>query len=225
MTGGRRLTRVSAFTLAVAALVLTATSCSAEDDTPTSAADGCEEALGGSGIEWVESHADVAGGGELDRGGVDLKEARAQHYKQMESGGSDGFHWSSELCTMTAFDAGKKKELRVEFGPSSLPFDFQTKSAEDGIVTPVNSDVKLHRVDDSKGVVQYGVYVKCKIPGTSPRQETETPLAGVMTDTLTSGTSVRDHMKYLLHSARAMADVLDCQNEPKVPAKPPAGLQ
>ncbi|MET8023183.1 hypothetical protein [Streptomyces avermitilis] len=159
----------------MAALFLTATSCSTEGDASTSAADGCEEALGDSGIEWVESHADVAGGGELDRGGVDLKDARAQHYKQMESGGSDGSHWSSELCTITAFDAGKKKELKVEFGPSSLPFDFQTKGAEEGTITPVNSDVKLHQVEDSRGVVQYGIYVKCKIPGTSSRQETETP--------------------------------------------------
>ncbi|MFC4608365.1 hypothetical protein ACFO9E_11120 [Streptomyces maoxianensis] len=219
------MTRFSAISLAVTALVLTATSCSSGDDTSTSAADGCEEALGDSGVEWVESHTDVDGGGELDRGGVDLEEARAQHYKQVESGGSDGSHWSSELCAMTAFDAGKKKELRVEFGPSSLPFDFQVKGAEDGTVTPVNSDVKLHQVEDSKGVVQYGVYVKCKIPGTAPDQETETPLAGVMADTLTSGTSARDHMKYLLHSARAMADALDCQNKPTIPAEPPAAVQ
>lgn len=214
--------RISAISLAVAALLLTATSCSTEGDASTSAADGCEEALGDSGIAWVGSHADVAGGGELDRGGVDLKDARAQHYKQMESGGSDGSHWSSELCTITAFDAGKKKELKVEFGPSSLPFDFQTKGAEEGTITPVNSDVKLHQVEDSRGVVRYGVYVKCKIPGTSSRQETETPLAGVMTDTLTSGTSARDHMKYLLHSARVMADSLKCRNDPTIPAEPGA---
>ncbi|MFD7280087.1 hypothetical protein ACFV80_24310 [Streptomyces sp. NPDC059862] len=211
--------------MAIAALVLTATSCTTEESPSTAAADGCEEALGDSGVKWVESHADIAGGGDLDRGGVDLKEARAQHYKQMDSGDSDGFHWSSEICKMTTFDAGKSKELRLEFGPSSLPFDFDAKGTQKGVVTPVNSDVKLHRVDDYKGIVHYSVYVKCKIPGASPKQETETPLAGVMTDTLTSGTSARDHMKYLLHSARAMADALDCQNEPKIPAEPPAGLQ
>ncbi|MDX3589029.1 hypothetical protein [Streptomyces europaeiscabiei] len=169
----------------------------------------------------------MAGGGELDRGGVDLEEARAQHDKQLESGGSDGSHWSSELCTTTAFDAGKKKELRVQFGPSSLPLDFQVEGSEDGTITPVHSDVKLHQAEDYKGVVQYGVYVKCTIPGTSPDQETETPLTGVMTDTLTltSGTSARNHIKYLLHSARAMADALDCRNKPTIPAEPPAAVQ
>ncbi|MFI6929934.1 hypothetical protein [Streptomyces sp. NPDC050287] len=217
--------RISGISFVLVALALTATSCTADDDASISPADGCEETLGDSGIKWVESHADLPGGSDLDRGGVDLKEARAQHYQQMESGGSDEPHWSSELCTLTTFDAGKKKELKVEFGPSSLPFDFHTESTQKGIVTPVNSDVKLHQVEDAKGVAQYGVYVKCKIPGTSPRQETETPLAGVMTDTLTSGTSVRDHMKYVLRSARAMADALDCQNEPTIPADPPDSLR
>ncbi|WP_328506022.1 hypothetical protein [Streptomyces sp. NBC_00391] len=221
------MTRISAVSLAIAALLLTATSCTTEESPSTTAADGCEEALGDSGVKWVESHADLADGDDLDRGGVDLEEARAQHYKQMEDGGSDEYqyHWSSEICKMIAFDAGESKELRLEFGPSSLPFDFEKKETQEGTITPVNSDVKLHQVDDYKGVVQYGVYVKCKISGTSPRQEMENPLAGVMTDTLTSGTSDRDHMKYLLRSARAMVDALDCENKPTIPAEPPAAVQ
>ncbi|WP_405614815.1 hypothetical protein [Streptomyces sp. NBC_00076] len=217
--------RIPGVSVALVSLVLTVASCTAVDGAAKSPADGCEETLGAEGIKWAENHADLPGGSDLDRGGVDLKEARAQHYKQVGSGGSDGPHWSSELCTLTYFDAGKKKELKVEFGPSSLPFDFQAKSVEDGVFTPVNSNVKLHEVDDYKGVPKYGVYVKCKIPGTSPRQAAKTPLAGVMTDTLTTGTSARDHMKYLLRSARAMTAALECQNNPTIPAEPPAALQ
>jgi len=219
------MTRISGISVALVALVLTATSCTAHDDASKMPADGCEEILGDAGIKWVESHADLAADDDLDRGGVDLKEARAQYYKQTEAEGSDGPHWSSDLCTLTTFDAGKKKELKVEFGPSSLPFDFQAKGAEGGVVTPINSNVKLHQVDDYKGVPKYGVYVKCEIPGTSARQAAKTPLAGVMTDTLTTGTSAREHMKYLLRSARAMADALECQNKPTIPGEPPAALQ
>lgn len=117
------MTRISAVSLAIAALLLTATSCTTEESPSTTAADGCEEALGDSGVKWVESHADLADGDDLDRGGVDLEEARAQHYKQMEDGGSDEYqyHWSSEICKMIAFDAGESKELRLEFGPLLSP--------------------------------------------------------------------------------------------------------
>ncbi|WP_200307288.1 hypothetical protein [Streptomyces adelaidensis] len=221
------MTRILAVSLATAALFLTATSCTTEESPSTTAADGCEEALGDSGVKWVESHADIADGDDLDRGSVDLKEARAQHYKQLEDGGSDEYqqHWSSEICKMITYGAGKSKELRLEFGPSSLSFYFEEKGKQEGVITPVNSGVKLHQVDGYKGVIHYSVYVKCKIPGTSPRQEMENPLAGVMTDTLTSGTSDRDHMKYLLRSARAMADALDCENKPTIPAEPPAAVQ
>jgi hypothetical protein len=213
--------------LAAAALFLTATSCTTEKSPSATVADGCEEALGDSGVKWAESHADIADGDDLDRSGVDLKEAREQYYKQMEGGGSGEYqqHWSSEVCKMITHDAGKSKELRLEFGPSSLPFDFEDEGAQEGVITSVNSDVKLHQVDGRKGVVHYSVYVKCKIPGTSPRQGMANPLAGVMSDTLTSGTSDRDHMKYLLRSARAMADVLDCENKPEIPAEPPAAVQ
>lgn len=48
------------------------------------------------------------------------------------------------------------------------------------------------------------------------------PLAGAMTDTLTGDTGTRSHPQYFLHSARVVAKVFACRNDPTVPTKPPA---
>ncbi|MFD3498549.1 hypothetical protein [Streptomyces sp. NPDC058678] len=202
-------------------LILTTTSCTSDDDPSDSATDGCEQTLGESGVKWIESH--TGGSGSLERGGMSLQDARDEYNKQMDSWDPDGHHWASELCTLKADSSSKG--LKIEFGPSSLPFDFQVKSAAEGVLTPVNSAVRLHQVKDSQGVTQYGVYVKCKVLGNPSEQESLTPLAGLMTDTLTSGTSARDHMTYLLRSARAMADVVECRNKPTIPTEPPASVR
>ncbi|MFJ9820954.1 hypothetical protein ACIRU3_37955 [Streptomyces sp. NPDC101151] len=56
-------------------------------------------------------------------------------------------------------------------------------------------------MQDAKGVTRYGVHVRCGIPGARPGRETRTSPAGVLSGTLTRGTSARDHEKYLLRSA------------------------
>ncbi|MFI6208715.1 hypothetical protein ACIBAI_20295 [Streptomyces sp. NPDC051041] len=209
--------RIAIIPLILTSLVLSVTSCAADEKQPTSAADGCKEVLGPSGIKWVESHAAVDKGETVERDGVNLEENREEYFKQMNSWDPKGYHWSSELCTMSAFTSGKNKVFRIEFGPSSVPFDFDKRSSE-GVTTTVNKDVKLHQAKDAQGVTRYGIYVKCKVPGTPPQQESKTPLAGVLTDTLTEGTASDDHVTYLLRSTRAVANSLKCENKPVIPA-------
>ena len=204
--------------LIAAGLAFSVTSCSAEEQqaTPT---DGCEEVLGTAGLEWVHesARADAVG-----RGGVTLDEFRRQYYSQMDRWRPNAQHWEAELCTITSTKIGAEKKLTIEFGPSSTPFDFDQKQTPDGTVTPVNSDVKLQQVKDFKNVTRYGIYVKCKMAGTSPRQEIITPLGGVLTDTLTGGTSDADRVQHLLSATQAVVELLGCENNPSIPATPPA---
>ncbi|TWF84858.1 hypothetical protein FHX78_111800 [Streptomyces capillispiralis] len=155
---------------------------------------------------------------------MSLKESREEYLKQMQSWDPEGTHWSSELCTMSKSGAGKNAVLRIEFGPSSTPFDFDSKGSE-GTTTLVNSDVRLHQVKDHREVTHYGIYVKCKMPGTPPHQASRTPLAGVLTDTLTENTSTEAHVTYLLRSTRAVVKSLECENKPTVPVSYPAPKQ
>ncbi len=170
-------------------------------------------------MEWAQKE---AGGEELERSGVSLHSAREEYYRQMDPWDPEASRWESELCTMSAGTPGDRKFLKLEFGPSSLPFDFDDKKKPDGVVTITNEDVKLHVTKDFKGVTHFGIYVKCKIPGTSPRQGNITPLAGVLTDTLTEGASQTTHLTHLLHSTRVMVDSLGCENNPSIPSHPPA---
>ncbi len=123
---------------------------------------------------------------------------------------------------MSASEPGESKSLNIEFGPSSTPFDFDKRKKVDGFVTIVNEDVKLHQRKDPKSVTHYGIYVKCEIPGTPPDQEDITPLAGVLTDTLTENTAETIHMTYLLRSTKVVVDSLGCENNPSIPSRPPA---
>ncbi|MEU1708254.1 hypothetical protein ABZ478_23240 [Streptomyces sp. NPDC005706] len=207
--------------LLLAALVMAATSCSAETDNPDRAADSCAAVLGESGVKWIKGNVAKNQVRDLDWEGDKLGRARDQYRRQMESWDPDGQHWESEVCTVSRSRYPVSKRLMLEFGPSSLAFD-APMGAGNGKVTPVNSDVFLHQVSDYRGDTHYGVYVKCKIKGTPERQGTRTPLAGVLTDTLTRGTSDREHMSYLLHATRVMVRTLDCQNKPSVPTTAPA---
>jgi hypothetical protein len=89
-------------------------------------------------------------------------------------------------------------------------------------VTEVNSDVRLVHGKDADGATRYRVYVRCKIAGTPAQQESEVPIEGLMTDTLTGDTDARVHLTRLLHSAKVVADAFDCVNKPVVPEEPPA---
>jgi hypothetical protein len=216
--------RISAIPLILASLALPVTSCSTGAGEPQSTPDGCEEVLGSSGIKWVNDHATGDTGETIERSTMSLKESREEYLKQMQSWDPEGAHWASELCTMRKFSSGKNAVLRIEFGPSSTPFDFDTKGSE-GTTTLVNSDVKLHQVKDHREVTHYGIYVKCKMPGTPPHQASRTPLAGVLTDTLTEDTSADAHVTYLLRSARAVVRSLECENKPVVPVNYPTSKQ
>lgn len=216
--------RIVTVPLVLVSLALPTTSCATGEAGPTPAADGCEEVLGSSGIKWVENHVAEDTGETIERSGLDLKKNREEYLKQMKSWDPQDTHWSSELCTMSKFSSGKNKTLRIEFGPSSVPFDFDTKNSK-GVTTVVNGDVKLHQVEDAQEVTHYGIYVKCKIPGTPPQQASRTPLAGVLTDTLTNGTSPGAHMTYLLRSTRAVVSNLQCENKPVIPANLPTSTQ
>ncbi|MGX1154265.1 hypothetical protein [Streptomyces sp. F-7] len=210
--------RVIAASFLATGLAFSVTSCSADEE-QAKPASGCEEVLGTAGLEWVQESAQAD---DIERGGVTLDGLRREYYRQMNPWKPNAQRWESEVCTITSTELGDTKKLTIEFGPSSTPFDFDERKTPDGIVTPVNADVKLQQVKDFKDVTHYGVYVKCKVPGTSPRQELVTPLGGVMTDTLTDGTSDAAHVRHLLRATQAVVDSLGCENDPSVPSKPPA---
>ncbi|MEU9356072.1 hypothetical protein AB0D65_35000 [Streptomyces griseoloalbus] len=217
--------RIAAIPLILASLAFpVVTSCSTRANEPHSAPDGCEEVLGSSGIKWVHDHATGDAGETIERSTMSLKESREGYLKQMESWDPEGTHWSSELCTMRKFTSGKNAVLRIEFGPSSTPFNFNTKGSE-GTTELVNPDVKLHQVKDHREITHYGIYVKCKMPGTPPHQASTTPLAGVLTDTLTEGTTADARVTYLLRSTRAVVRSLKCENKPVVPVSFPTSKQ
>ncbi|MEU1459910.1 hypothetical protein ABZ467_04295 [Streptomyces sp. NPDC005727] len=208
--------------LLLAALVMATTSCSAETENPDRAAANCAAVLGESGVKWIKGNVAKTQVQDLNWDGDGLGRAREQYNRQMESWDPDGQYWESEVCTVSRAPFPVSKRLMLEFGPSSLAFDAPMGGHGNGEVTPVNSDVFLHQRRDSSGVTHYGVYVRCKIKGTPERQETRTPLAGVLSDTLTKGTSDREHMSYLLHATRVMVRSVDCRNKPLVPTKAPA---
>jgi len=53
--GKRGSTRIPGISVALMALVLTATACTSDEDESKLSADGCEEILGDAGTKWVEA--------------------------------------------------------------------------------------------------------------------------------------------------------------------------
>ncbi|MDT6987792.1 hypothetical protein ACFSUJ_25380 [Streptomyces lusitanus] len=210
--------RVIAASFIATGLAFSVTSCSADKE-QAKPASGCEEVLGAAGLEWVQEKAQAD---DIERGGVNLDEFQREYDRQMKPWKPTAQRWESEVCTITSTKLGDGKKLTIEFGPSSTPFDFDERETPDGVVTPVNADVKLQQVKDFKDVTHYGVYVKCKVSGTSSRQEIVTPLAGVLTDTLTDGVSDAARIRHLLRATQAVVNSLGCENDPSVPATPPA---
>ncbi|MFC9456410.1 hypothetical protein [Streptomyces sp. NPDC056983] len=207
------------FPIMMALVVTACTDGGKEAGSPRSA---CGEALGTAGVAWFERKA-----GKLevdaDNSSTDLKEARSEYYKQMNPYDPDAQNWAAEICDVRRYVSGRERVFTLVYGPSSVPFNSDS-GEEDGTMTSLNSDVKLHQRQDVHGKVEYGVYVRCKVSGTPPQQLDETPLAGVMTDTLTGDTSAREHMKHLLHSTQVMARALACQNKPAIPSEPPSSV-
>ncbi|BFO15824.1 hypothetical protein SHKM778_22120 [Streptomyces sp. KM77-8] len=124
----QRMAKATGENLVVASLVatslfLTLTACSADEEQAKSAADGCAELLGKSGMEWAHGE---TGADELERSGVSLDSAREEYYRQMDPWKPKASRWESELCTMSAA-SGEGGSLKIEFGPSSLPLILTTK--------------------------------------------------------------------------------------------------
>ncbi|MFE6755155.1 hypothetical protein ACFVDQ_16325 [Streptomyces sp. NPDC057684] len=206
------------------ALALAAASCSSGGDSTAAPKGGCEEVLGEAGVGWVGQKSGRELTAEESAGPVDLKGARVDYYEQLKAYDPDEEHSGTELCSIRRYESGKERAFTVEFGPSSTGFDFKVDGVGGEKTANLNADVRLHQRKTVNGVEQYGVYVRCKIPGTPPRQLDRTPLAGVMTDTLTGDSSARTHMKQLLYAARTMVRALDCDNKPVVPADPPSSV-
>ncbi|MFK4224220.1 hypothetical protein [Streptomyces sp. NPDC019890] len=231
----------SALTLtAVTVLLLGACACTADKEAKEEAEETakgdvlddstCNELLGNAGLKWIEERT----GGKVRLKVVDdLKKARSLFYQQVENWGPDDSgartFLRADTCLARTDVTNAEKQLEIRYGPSyfrfDAPFDKASEVSPAQTVTPVNSTVKLVHGKDRDGMVRYRVYVKCKIPGTSPKQENEVPIEGQLTDTLTGDTGARVHLTHLLHSAKVMADNLDCQNKPVVPAEPPASVK
>ena len=200
-----------------------------KEDPPPAAADGsvCDALLGDAGMAWLK---DRTGGTFRPEAGDDLKKARSLFYRQVENwdAGDSGARTflRADLCRATG--AGGGKQFEVRYGPSYFPFDAPFEEASDvspaQTVTEVDPDVKLVHGKDADGATRYRVYVRCKIAGTPAQQESEVPIEGLMTDTLTGDTDARVHLTHLLHSAKVVADGFGCENKPVVPGQPPASL-
>ncbi|MFE2035887.1 hypothetical protein ACFXBB_22035 [Streptomyces scopuliridis] len=190
----------------------------------------CEELLGDAGLKWLESR--TGGPGKVHTKSTDgLDKARSLFYTTAEKWDTDGTTAisfpSADVCEARVDTANPERQLSFRYGPSTL-FDFPFRKASstgERTTVPVNSDVVMtYNRPNHEGAVSYRIFVTCKIPGTSAGQENEIPLTGELTDTLTGETSTRVHLTRLLHSARVMAKTFDCQNNPVVPAEPPASV-
>ncbi|MFD6275946.1 hypothetical protein ACFWFI_10280 [Streptomyces sp. NPDC060209] len=189
----------------------------------------CQALFGASGLKQIDRG--VEGSEELRfKSPASLADARTSHHDQVRKWTPEReptTYAESNMC-MIRTDISTGMRIGLTYKPSPFPFDTALdKETETGIVvkphlTQVNSDVKLVYGADEYREARYQVYVQCKIPGTPSGQEREVPLAGELTDTLTAGVNVRDHLTLLLHSARVMANALDCQNKPVVPRALPA---
>ncbi|MER7999342.1 hypothetical protein [Streptomyces sp. NPDC095613] len=224
----------------VMALVLLTGACTSdnagEEPTANATADAtagqatCGELLGDAGVKWLESRTGGAGAVRLtsDHG---LEKARSMLSGQIRNWepGRKGVpsYAESDVCRVTGDDDGPAGELAIDYRPSILPFDAPITGSTDSDLTetPVNSDVRLlRRVADGEED-QYVVFVTCKLPGTPEQQENAVPIEGTMTDSLTGDTGTRARFTHLLHSAQVMTGGLDCQNEPVIPAEPPASVK
>lgn len=222
-----------ALALPVLAFLLLATgACTDKSGSSTAAADStCKELLGDTGLTWLESR--TGGPEEIEmKSTEDLEQARSLFYQQVgnwdpDSTGTPSF-LTAEMCKVRADVSDSTKQLDIQYGPSLFPFDSPFDKGTDGstklTVTAVGSDAKLVYGNDRDGTVRYRVYVKCTIPKAPAKQENAVPIEGQLTDTLTGETSTRVHLTRLLHSARVMAKTFDCQNNPVVPAEPPASV-
>lgn len=224
MTVRRQLTAA-----AVAVVLLGAGACTAgEDDnaedppTATTGASACD-ALLGDGTAWLKER---TGGKARPEAGDDLAKARSLFHRQVENWGPDDSgartFLRADLCRAT----GGAGLFEVRYGPSYFPFDEPFDKASDvspaQTVTELNPDVRLVHGEDADGATRYRVYVRCKIAGAPAQQESEVPIEGLMTDTLTGDTDTRVHLTHLLHSAKVVAAAFDCANKPVVPEEPPA---
>ncbi|HET6357242.1 hypothetical protein [Streptomyces sp.] len=221
---------------AVAALLLGASACTTDKGGKEATDDAvaedstCNELLGEAGLKWLKER---MGGKARLKVIDDLERARALFYRQVvnwgpEDTGARTFQ-RADVCLARTDVTDSRKQLEIRYGPSyftfDAPFDKASEASPAQTVTRVNSAVKLVHGKDRDGIVRSRVYVKCKIPGTPAKQENDIPIEGQLTDTLTGDTGARVHLTHLLHSAKVMADTLDCQNKPDVPAEPPASLK
>ncbi|WP_189891120.1 hypothetical protein [Streptomyces xantholiticus] len=215
---------------ALAVVLLGAGACTADEDgnkedppPATAVGSACDALLGDAGMAWLK---DRTGGESRPEAGDDLKKARSLFHRQVENWGPDESgartFLRADLCRTT----GGAGRFEVRYGPSYFPFDEPFDKASDvspaQTVTEVNSDVRLVHGEDADGATRYRVYVRCKIAGTPAQQESEVPIEGLMTDTLTGDTDARVHLTHLLHSAKVVADAFECVNKPVVPGEPPA---
>jgi hypothetical protein len=225
VTVGRRLTAVALAVVLLGAGACTAGEDGGKEDPPPATADAsaCDALLGDAGTAWLK---DRSGGTSRPEPGDDLEKARSLFHRQVGNWGpADGgarTFLRADLCRAT----GGAGLFELRYGPSYFPFDQRFDKASDvspaQTVTEVNSDVRLVHGKDADGATRYRVYVRCKIAGTPAQQESEVPIEGLMTDTLTGDTDARAHLTHLLHSAKVVADAFDCENKPVVPEDPPA---
>ncbi|WP_405683836.1 hypothetical protein [Streptomyces sp. NBC_00057] len=192
----------------------------------------CQELFGASGLKQIDRGVEESE--ELRfRSPASLADARSRHRDQVRKWTPESKptpYIESNMC-MIRTDISTGMQIGLTYKPSPFPFDTAfDKGTKNGIIseprlTQVNSDVKLVYGTDEYREARYQVYVQCKVPGTPAGQEREVPLTGELTDTLTDGVNVRDHLALLLHSARVMANTLDCQNRPVVPSTLPAWVK
>ncbi|MFD7403166.1 hypothetical protein ACFV7R_10935 [Streptomyces sp. NPDC059866] len=219
-------------------LLLGSTACSSgnakESTDPEKTADStretCEVLLGAAGVKWVKrSSVRETGLAETS----DLKSAKDQYYEDARAWDSQSnkvpVFTGSEVCRVVVKEQKPHKNyLSFRYGASIFPFDYpfgkKTGIYDAKSVISVNSDVKFVIWKDRGSPDRYSVYVKCGVPGAPAGQETGVPIEGSMTDTLTGETTAENHLKYLLHSARVVAQTFDCQNKPTVPEELPAGI-
>ncbi|MBC9719143.1 hypothetical protein H9Y04_42195 [Streptomyces sp. TRM66268-LWL] len=228
-------TRVAAAFLGAAVLSLSGCSSGApqEKKDPANANPGpCKELLGTEGMAWFTNHTTESQ--RKMNSSSSVTEARTVFrdqvlaWKPADENDIPRFV-NSELCHAGNPQA-RDKDLVIEYGASTFPFDFAFEESNDKrekrVMTEAGPDVKLlYWKDPLLDDPLYYVYIRCGVPGAPISQLNEVPLEGKMKDSLTRDKSQKGHFQHLLHSAKVMAEEFGCTNKPEIPTTVPASVK
>ncbi|MGH4033906.1 hypothetical protein ACQB60_33805 [Actinomycetota bacterium Odt1-20B] len=218
-------------TLTLACALLAVGGCTSGDkkkDRAESESWACAKLMGKEGMAWLKNPTPPSEPDPDDPGTVAY--ARSEFRKQVPTWKPKEFDFPhtarSEMCDIGNPKRDPGDDFVLTYGAAAYPFDKHPGPNSEEISVRVGPDAKLvYGKDHQRDEWMYYVYVKCGAPGAPASQLNDVTLEGWMSDRLTGDPSHRTHLRYLLHSAKVMADAFDCTNNPQIPTTVPSSVK